>query len=366
MECQRDINNLTLNQYRYGSLLEACAVEAGLVPIPMATLNTDVLGRLVFSAIGQRDQAAGQSDEDRAQFIAMTIKMLDRTGDVAKHGNVLFDSNLSNSQKASKFSSSLVSEFGGVAPFSLAIASLGGNAVQGVKQLFDSRAKAKAAEDLKKIKDIVRKNSLDIANEAKSDAAVVGLVAQKYEKIKATQDALVSFFQTPSNDKPEKNDLERAKANVIKLAGVFNKVGNRTYTEAVTGLDTSLLFWLSNTFETLNGMVIPSDQQEPLELGRLVTREQNIDARIDSIVRSITTACAPKEKPGEPQKPQDELNDVLRALDTPNIAPEAAKKLQTQIRTDLKNQCVEFMNVFRRDAVALRFVFQQLLKSPPA
>jgi hypothetical protein len=361
LESQRDVYNLTLNQYRYGTLLESCAIEAGLKPQAFVTLHTDVLGRLVFSALGRRgEQAGGQSEEDRAQFMRMTVSMLDRSGDVAKHGSVLFDPSLSNSQKASRFSSSVVNEFGGPVPFALGAASLGANIAQAAKQAYDLKAKNQMEEDLNQIK--VAVDEIDKNFGSKDPKELVGLVAREYRDIKKKQDELVAFFQVEDKNKGSQTEIQKAKNNLQALRGLFTTLEARAYAADQPNIDTALLFWLSSNFESLK-ILIDGNAGDAIELP-----ENLIDGKaqneISAIVQRISEACKPKGT-AEPQL--GDLEAILKKVvaERPDITQEQTMQLRTQLTQEYaEKSCLNLLDTFRRESVALRFVLQELLKQP--
>lgn len=361
LESQRDVYNLTLKQYRYGTLLESCAIEAGLKPQAFVTLHTDVLGRLVFSALGRRgEQAGGQSEEDRAQFMRMTVSMLDRSGDVAKHGSVLFDPSLSNSQKASRFSSSVVNEFGGPVPFALGAASLGANIAQAAKQAYDLKAKNQMEEDLNQIKDVVEKIDPDFGS--KDPKELVGLVAREYRDIKKKQDDLVAFFQVEDKNKGSQTEIQKAKNNLQALRGLFTTLETRAFSVDQPNIDTALLFWLSSNFESLK-ILIDGKAGDVIKLpdNLIDGKAQN---ELHHIVRRISDVCKPG---GADKQPLDDLEATIEKnlRERPELTEEQIRQLRTQLaREHTEKSYLNLLDTFRRESVALRFVLQELLKQP--
>ena len=360
LESQRDVYNLTLKQYRYGTLLESCAIEAGLKPQAFVTLHTDVLGRLVFSALGRRgEQAGGQSEEDRAQFMRMTVSMLDRSGDVAKHGSVLFDSSLSNSQKASRFSASVVNEFGGPVPFALSAASLGVNIAQAAKQAYDLKAKNQLEEDLNQIKAEVEK--IDSKFSSADPKQLVALVAREYKDIKKKQDELVAFFQVEEKNKGSQTEIDKAKNNLRALQGLFNTLETRAFSVGQPNIDTALLFWLSSNFESLKNLING-------KAGDVTELPQNLDGKaqneLHAIVQRISDVCKPKGT-AEPQLGDLEAIINKNVAERPDITQEQIMQLRTQLTQEYaEKSCLNLLDTFRRESVALRFVLQELLKPP--
>ena len=356
MECQRDIYNLTLQQYRLGSLLESCAIASGLQPEPIVTLNSDVLGRLVFSALGQREQAGGYAEDDRNRFLRMTANLLDQGGGVARNANVLFDPNLSNAQKASQFGSSVVNEyFGGPVPFAISSASLLLNFGQFVKQGVDAAAKTRAVADQKKLRQIIEAKSSDFRNVKGDD--LIAKVAEQYNIIKTQNDELIRFFQSGEQQPTSNQDLKTAKGNVEKLQELLADLVRKEYVESEQSIQKALLVWFGTNFESMKNILIPG---HPTGLGLPVNLlHGQTQKKLTDIVTSIVTTCAPNN-PLE-KKNADPWSGAAKLLKS-DLPPERVDKLKSQLRKEVQTTSVQMLEAFRKESVVLRFVLQELLR----
>jgi uncharacterized small protein (DUF1192 family) len=365
LEYQRDVYDLTLKQYRYGSLLESCAVEAGLKPQAMVTLNTDVLGRLVFSSLGRNgEQAGGQSEQDREQFMRMTVRMLDRGGKLAQeHGDALFDPSLSNSEKASRFSSSVVREFGGPVPFALATASLLTNVAQVAKQGFDLKAKNQMEEELNQIKVIAQNIDSKLTTTDPKD--LIPVVVREYTDIKKKQDDLVTFFQVKEKNSGDQNEIARAKANLKELQKLFTTLSDRNYTANQPNIDTALLFWLSSNFESLKILIDGGKKPDDVKIPDDIRGDKGQE-KLTAIIQRISEVCNPG---GQAKPAPDDLAQAIadELAKRPGISEAEITQLKNQLTKEhLEKSCTSLLNTFRRESVALRFVLQKLLSKPPA
>jgi len=360
MECQRDIYNLTLQQYRSGSVLERCAISSGLQPEPIVTLNSDVLGRLVFSALGQREEAGGYSEEDRNRFFETTFNLLNKGGEAARNANVLFDPNLSNSQKASKFSSSIVNEFGGPGPFTFGAASFVVNLAQLAKQRVDAAAKVKAVEDQKKLRQLVDNKSKDFQNVKEAD--LIAKVAERYNAIKTQHEDLIKFFQSNDQDTSTEH-LKAARKNVEKLQVLLGDLVAKEYTESEQSIRKALLIWLGTNFESMKNIIIPNPvAQQDLQLPANLLNDQ-AQKKITDMVKSIVSTCAP-ENPHKKKGQESEFEALKRELARADLPPERVNTLKSQLKQEVQKSSVQMLEAFRKESVALRFVLQELLKSP--
>lgn len=359
MECQRDIYNLTLQQYRSGSVLERCAMSSGLQPEPIVTLNSDVLGRLVFSALSQREEAGGYSEEDRNRFFETTFNLLNKGGEAARNANVLFDPNLSNSQKASKFSSSIVNEFGGPGPFAFGAASLVVNLAQLAKQRVDAAAKVKAVEDQKKLRQLVDSKSKDFQNVKEAD--LIAKVAERYNAIKTQHGELMKFFQ--SSDQDTSNDhVKAAKKNVEKLKVLLEDLVAKEYTESEQSIQKALLIWLGTNFESMKNIIIPNPgAPQDLRLPVNLLHDQ-AQRKLTDMVKSIVSTCAP-ENPHKKKGAESDFEALKRELARADLPPERVNTLKSQLKQEVQKSSVQMLEAFRKESVALRFVLQELLKT---
>jgi hypothetical protein len=325
----------------------------------MVTLNTDVLGRLVFSSLGRNgEQAGGQSEQDREQFMRMTVRMLDRGGDVAKHGDVLFDPSLSNSEKAGRFSSSVVREFGGPVPFALGAASLLTNIAQAAKQGFDLKAKNQMKEDLDQLKVIAAKINPDLTSV--EPTALIQVVARDYTDMKKKQDELVNFFQAEEIDKASQDEIAIAKANLKELQKLFSKLQAHNYTADQSNIDTALLLWLSRNFESLK--ILIGGQEPGVKIPENIRDGKGRD-QVTEIIQRISNVC----NPGQAKLPSSEIDEaIVAASKRKDLTDAEIRQLKNQLAQELEKSSVNLLNTFRRESVALRFVLQELLSKPAA
>jgi hypothetical protein len=346
---QKDTQILVLKQYQYGLLLDACAVKLGARPPHMVTLYSGVLGRPVYSALKEEDtqSGAGQSAEDQRRTAEMLYMMLNKGGKFIDQGQILFDPNLSNSEKSEKWLSTAINDAGGPVPF-IGQALFGLSAITGTigtayikgRKWYNESGEGKLKKKLNEV--IEKKNVKTLVNGIVDAEAQIDAIANAYETAQdniQTLQAFVGELDTPVNVK----DIQ---PRLIQL--VNSLPANQQFSQLIA---TWLWQFLKNgSFLLQGGKIDPTE----IKVDRLDPKQQG---KIGQMIKSFNGCLG--------------LNLNIPALsELEQLAPQPADpvdnakldSLKQKMYAAIKGNTENLLIVFRNESLILRFVLQELIK----
>lgn len=331
---QKSLRTETLQQYYELEAMNRCAIAFGMPPVQGVTLHTDVLGQLVFSAL-DRTVAGSRSAHVRRRQTEEMLHKLESTARIAnKWGDRLSDDSLSWGDTLDKLIDDVGGKkelkkkavdfllLGGGAAGVYETLTRGKNYVQGTtptdSHIYD---KFNSNQTLKKLGPPVDRKSEAIV--PKFDELVA-----KYEDMKNQQDEAVKFIAEHAISTEDLyKTLIKSELTPEDIKGIDNNPEDDyfgTSKEVVKNnkLLRALLIWIETTLRGFKKILdLPNhDGAEPAL--------EELDARIQG---SLPTVDIPK------------ANFKLKMSKTSDV-------------------CNQYMEIYRRDSLATRFLVQEMLK----
>ena len=356
---QQDTQKLVLKQYQYGLLLDACAVALGARPPHMVTLYTGVLGRPVYSVLKEEDtqSGAGQSAEDQRRTAEMLYMMLNKGGKFAEQGQILFDPNLSNSEKGEKWLNAYVNEFGG--PVGAIMATLTGLSTVGgaiggsiykVKQMLNESNEKKL---MPKIEILLKDNAVKPLVEPQSDLlSQINAIVQAYKKDQENIARMRIFVG--DDDKPI--DWKQLKEKVTDLVNKLPEDSNNNGTMAIVK-------WLASSLESV-AYFLGNNKIKPIQIV-LPDGNPDIDptkqGKIGQVIRYFNATLGSNLKP-DPDESKV-LSDTLAEIHEGKYPEDKEKleRLQKKMNAAIKTNSDNLLIAFRNESLIVRFVLEKLI-----
>jgi hypothetical protein len=338
---QKDTQQLVLKQYRYGSLLDACAVAAGARPPQIATLYTGVLGRPVYSALKEENtQAGGQSPEDQRRTAEMLYSLLNKGGKFAEQGQILFDPNLSNSEKSQKWLTTAVNDAGGPIPFIsqvlFGLSAAGGTVATGIykfKKLYNESGESQLQNA---IEGIEGQHSKKLFTDKQGPVEKIQAIAQAYEQNQALIEAMGPFVGD------YRNEITPTELKT-KIASLVNDLPNNPSEQ-----NQKVMKWLNWSLESAANLVARK-KIDPIKLNLDV----EVQGKIGNIIRYFTAKA---------DIPQHEPSDILVDYQISEQTPEELDKLKSELQKSVDQTSKGLLMAFRNESLILRYVLENLMK----
>jgi hypothetical protein len=338
---QKDTQQLVLKQYRYGSLLDACAVAAGARPPQIATLYTGVLGRPVYSALKEENtQAGGQSPEDQRRTAEMLYSLLNKGGKFAEQGQILFDPNLSNSEKSQKWLTTAVNDAGGPIPFIsqvlFGLSAAGGTVATGIykfKKLYNESGESQLKNA---IEGIEGQHSKKLFTDKQGPVEKIQAIAQAYEQNQALIEAMGPFV----GDYSSNMTTPALKENILRLVSTFPDNPNEQTQKVMKWLNWSL----ESAANLLTGKKI-----SPIGF----KLDAKVQGKIGQIIRYFIANAGI-----QPDAPASEFKEFQIGEQT----AEQLEKLKSELQKSVDQTSKGLLMAFRNESLILRYVLENLMK----
>jgi hypothetical protein len=336
---QQGLRTDTIEQYYKLNAMNQCAMAFGLQPVNGVTLSSDVLGQLVFSALGRSVAGGKRSRDAQLRHEEQIVDIVDRgTHTLQKYGPILRDTKLSTGEKIEKGFDNLVEEKGGV----------GGAILAGVSALGLAGATAQKAWAnyngvlLTAIVDIFRED--EDANEFKPE--------KNNESVKQKIRELLAAYKEIKKDKD--TAIKYLKGNILIPADeLTNLINSQTY-------DT-----IPEQIRNKYGDLAPNGTQFPLYRALFLW----INTTVCAFKQFMKEPCEVKQAEGEVKQDlarlQPEIQRLLTYLHKSKISVQKSAVIGSTPQdtyTDL-GVCQKYAEIFRKDSIATRELLQEMLKT---
>ena len=336
---QQGLREDTLDQYFKLEGMNQCAMMFGLQPVNSVTLTSDVLGQLVFSALGRSVAGGKRSRDAQLRFNKQMIDIVDRGVDkYATYAPILSDPKLSKGEKAEWLGQRVLDEFGGPSGAVLSAVTLlsAGNLSSKVfgDLLTNLHAMLKQSDDFKPTGTV--KNSKEV------EQKVTDLL-QAYTEMKQDKAKAIQYLKTKMMGCPHAVwDLittEKAGDDKLGVIAYFNVLDDDHKKKEMlkNPLSRAVFIWQETTAHAFD-QFINKDCKPPKEPPK----------ELKSISHDLQ------------QQEQRMFNTFLKKIESP-------KKGQSGIGQSKKPNydtleiCNQYAEIYRKDSIAMRMLAQEML-----
>jgi hypothetical protein len=330
---QQGLRTDTIEQYYKFNAMNQCALSFGLQPVTGVTLSSDVLGQLVFSALGRSVAGGKRSRDAQLRHEEQIVDIVDRgTHTLQKYGPILRDTKLSTGEKIEKGFDNLVEEKGGV----------GGAIVAGVGALGFAGATAQKA--WASYNGVLLTAILDILGEdpefkpEKNNASVEQKIREllaAYKEIKKDKARAIQYLQDkiliPPNDLTNLINSQKFDTIPELIQKKYGDVANGTQFP----LYRALVIWINTTICAFaEFMRKPCEEVKQAEGEDLARLQPEIQKLLTTLHKSKTIA---------------QKSTVIGST--------------TQNTYSNLDVCQKYADIFRKDSIATRELLQEMLKN---
>ena len=334
---QKKVRALVLAQYDELEVKNRCAIAFGMAPVQGVSLHSDVLGQLVFSALDRTVAGSRSADARRAQAEEVFESLYSKLEIADKAGDLLLNDKLSTSDKIKK----TVDEFGGK---KAAFGYLFNTAAFGYNVLQKRREETKEATATDNyIVDKLKDEFKPADNKSENTIKSFDLLLNAYKDLKERQGAAIKYIAEHFVVDKVFNELikdvklsEEEHQKILDNSAFF-----RTSEEQNNVLVRSILIWMENTLCAFKSL---------LKAGGCPKPEPEFEAdqltAVDAKIQGLLSAAVPQDVQPD-QRPKRQIGRLDKLEQTP------------------ASLCNEFLEIYRKDSLATRFLVQEMLKNCP-